>query len=130
MLRAACSAPSTFIAELERSAKMKTLYLENDADVRFVALLRQKSLVAYDVVLTDGSYIMNVLGHHDELFGVAVGGHTGFIYFRDISLVAGHKINEVYRVTGIYGLPFIGRFLRNIRIVKSGAHPAFWLPKM
>jgi len=89
-----------------------------------------KPMPVFDLVLDDDSFVPGVVALGDSASGVLVGGHTGFLPFADVPAVANRKVRVALRVSGAYGSPFVGWWLRRRRAARAGALPgrAPWIP--
>jgi hypothetical protein len=86
----------------------------------------------FDLVLDDGTYLADALAFDGHAVGLAIGGHTGYLSFSDVSQVQGHSISHWMRHRRYHDWPFIGPWLRHRWARSIGVEPRHpdWRPKI
>ncbi|HEV7927653.1 MAG TPA: hypothetical protein VGR14_20035 [Verrucomicrobiae bacterium] len=87
------------------------------ADVEESKRLEQKlrpngGFLTYDIVLDEGTWLPNTVVIDDKAFGLLIGGHTGFQFFRDIPQLAGRTVFHWLKLRRRHGLLLIGWWFR------------------
>ena len=86
----------------------------------------------FDIVLDDGSRLPSVAVVNGRAVGIIVRGHTGFIAFSDVPVLASRRVAHALRISGAYLLPGIGAWLRRRWAARVGALPVrpSWIPQL
>jgi hypothetical protein len=66
----------------------------------------------YDIVLDDGTWLPNTMVIDDRAFGLLIGGHTAFQFFRDIPQLAGRTVQHWLRLRSRHGSLLFGWWCR------------------
>jgi hypothetical protein len=66
----------------------------------------------HDVVLDDGTWLPDTMVFNDMAFGLLIGGHTAFQFFRDVPQLVGRNVTHDLRLRRRHGSLLFGWWLR------------------
>ena len=66
----------------------------------------------HDIVLDDGTWLPDTMVLNDQAFGLLIGGHTGFQFFRDVPQLVGKNVTKHLRLRRRHGSLLFGWWLR------------------
>ena len=75
----------------------------------------------HDIVLDDGTWLPDTMVFEDRAFGLLIGGHTAFQFFRDVPQVTGRNITHDLRLRRRHWSLFFGWWLRKRWARRVGA---------
>lgn len=103
-----------------------TLVTEKVESARLEQQLSSSDWTLHDVVLDDGTWLPNTMVLNDQAFGLLIGGHTVFQFFREVPQLIGRNVTHNLRLRRRHGSLLFGWWLRRRWARQAGArldHP-------
>ena len=98
-----------------------TIVTEKTESERFEQQISSSDWTLHDIILDDGTWLPDTMVVDDRAFGLLIGGHTVFQFFRNIPQLVGRNVTHTLRLRRRHGSLFFGWWLRRRWARKVGA---------
>jgi len=103
-----------------------TIVTDKAESARLEQQLNSRDWTLHDVVLDDGTWLPDTMVLNDQAFGLLIGGHTVFQFFREVPQLVGRNVTQDLRLRRCHGSLLFGSWLRRRWARQVGArldHP-------